>query len=298
MYRGNRKFTKKIEKKPIKKDEKIEVDSKLDKSDNNNFIIMGRRAILEALKSNRQIDKIFVKDGEMQRFQSNKTTGSLSEIIFKAREKSIPIIEATKDKLNYLTKSEENPNPNHQGVAAQAPPIEYFSIQDIINTAIDKNEKPLIIICDKILDPYNLGAIIRTAEASGAHGIILPKRNSAPISETVYKASAGAIEHIKIARIGNISQAIDFLKKQNIWVIGSEISGKSIYEPAKFSPFSDACAIVIGSEGDGISNLVSKNCDILVSIPQFGKISSLNASVAAGILMFEAVRLRNNFKNA
>lgn len=233
-------------------------------------IIAGRNPVAEALSSNRPIESILVS-------KSNRT-GSVVAIISKAKKKGITIKEVDNKKLDFMTNGA-----THQGIVAIAAVKEYSSVEDILNLAKERNEPPFIVILDEIEDPHNLGAIIRSAECSGAHGVIIKKRHSAGLSYTVAKASAGAIEYVPVARVSNISAVIDELKAQNIWVYGADMNGTD-YEKCDFT---GGAAIVIGNEGKGISRLVREKCDTIVSLPLKGKINSLNASVAAGIIMYK-----------
>lgn len=238
--------------------------------------IFGRNPVLEAIKSGREIDKIMIKKGGIE--------GSLNVIIKKAKQAGIIVTEVDKQKLDAICDGE-----NHQGVVAYAAMHEYASVTDILNLAKQKGQPPFIIICDKITDPHNLGSIIRTANCVGAHGVIIPKRNSVGINMTVVKTSAGAVEYTPVARVTNIAQTIDSLKKEGVWVAGADMDGTEMTK----CDFCGALAIVIGSEGEGISRLVKEKCDFIASIPMFGQINSLNASVAASVLMYEAQRQRN-----
>ncbi len=235
--------------------------------------IAGRNPVLEALRSGREIDKIFVKKGQPE--------GSLRPLIKKARDRGIIISEVDRKKLDELSGGE-----NHQGVVAFVSEIRYKTIDDILNAAKERGEAPFVVILDKITDPHNIGAIIRTAECAGAHGIIMPKRASAPINEIVAKTSAGAVEYANICKVTNLSAAIDKLKENGLWITGADMDGESMYD----IDFTGGVGLVIGSEGEGISRLVREKCDFIASIPMKGEVSSLNASVAAGILMYEVVR--------
>ena len=237
--------------------------------------IEGRNPVIEALKSGREIDKILIAKG---------TKGSIIKIKKMAMQSKIVIVEVDRKKLDEI--SETN---SHQGIIAFAAMRDYVGINDILNIAKTKDEPPFLIILDEITDPHNFGSIIRTANAAGVHGIIIPKRNSAGLSATVAKTSAGAIEYTPVAKVSNIAQTIDLLKSNNIWIYGTQQNAKTDFIDADLS---GAIGLVIGSEGHGISPLTAKKCDFLVSIPMGGQIKSLNASVAAGILMFEAVRQR------
>ena len=239
--------------------------------------IIGRNPVAEAIKSGREIDKIMVKKGEIE--------GSLRPIIKKARDMGIPVIEADKNKLDQLAEGG-----NHQGVIAYAAAHDYASLDDIFKKAEEKGEPPFIVILDKITDPHNFGSIIRTANCAGAHGIIIPKRGSVGLNEVVAKTSAGAIEYVPVAKVTNIAQTIDILKERGVWVAGAEAGGDTMYK----TDLSGSMALVIGSEGEGISRLVKEKCDFLVEIPMFGDVNSLNASVAAAVLMYEVVRRRNS----
>ena len=239
--------------------------------------IEGRNAVLELLESNRDINKIFLAKGEKH--------GSINKIISMAKEKKAVIVEVDRAKLNQMARSD-----NHQGVIAIVPPFNYCEVEDILSEAKEKEEKPFILILDGIEDPHNLGAIIRTAETAGAHGIIIPKRRACNVNSTVYKVSAGAAEHMKIARVNNLNETIKYLKENDVWICGTDIDAKNYYYNEKFD---GPIAIVIGSEGFGMSRLVKENCDFLVKIPMKGKITSLNASVSAGIVMYEVVKQRN-----
>ena len=239
--------------------------------------IIGRNPVAEAIKSGREIDKIMVKKGEIE--------GSLRPIIKKARDMGIPVIEADKNKLSELAEGG-----NHQGVIAIVAAHDYASVDDIFKKAEEKGEPPFIVILDKITDPHNLGSIIRTANCAGVHGIIIPKRGSVGLNEVVAKTSAGAIEYVPVAKVTNIAQTIDALKEKGVWVAGAEAGGDTMYK----TDLSGSMALVIGSEGEGISRLVKEKCDFLVEIPMFGDVNSLNASVAAAVLMYEVVRRRNS----
>ena len=239
-------------------------------------LIEGRNAVIEALRTEASIDKIFIQKGEV-----DKTLGHIAS---KARAAGIVVVEADRRKLDGMSRTHA-----HQGVIALAAVREYVSVEDILADAAAKNEPPLIVVCDEISDPHNLGAIIRTAYCAGAHGVIIPKRRSAGLTSVVAKTSAGAVSHMKVARVPNIPSLLKDLKKQGIWVFGTAAEGTTrLYDADLKGP----AAIVIGSEGTGMTRLAAENCDFLVSIPMKGKISSLNASAAAAILLYEAVRQR------
>ncbi len=238
-------------------------------------IIFGRNSVSEAIKSGRAIDNIMVSRGEK--------SGSIPKIIADAKKQGIVIKEVDPKKLDFVCGHN-----NHQGIAATVAIKEYSSVEDIFDYAAEKGEAPFIVICDEIEDPHNLGAIIRTAEAAGVHGIIIPKRRSASLSFTVAKTSAGAVEFMRVARVTNIPQTIEELKKRGVWVYCADMDGEPFYK----SDLKGSIALVIGSEGNGVGRLVKEKCDICLSMPMKGKINSLNASVAAGILMYEASRQR------
>lgn len=235
-----------------------------------NDIIAGRNPVMEAIRSGRSIESILVAKGER--------SGSVVAIIAKAKQKNIPVKDVDSKKLDFLAKGV-----NHQGIVAQCAVKEYSTLEDIFALAGERGESPFIIVLDKIEDPHNLGAIIRTAECAGAHGVIIPERRSAGLSYTVEKTSAGALEYMPVVRVKNISAVLQKLKDKGIWVYGADMDG----EHYKKVNFDGAVALVIGNEGKGISPLVAKDCDVIVSLPMKGKINSLNASVAAGILMYE-----------
>ena len=241
----------------------------------NNNIICGRNPVLEALRSGREIDRLFVAHGT--------GGGSVTAIIAKCRAKGILIKEISPQKLDYYCGGA-----NHQGVAVMFASQEYATVDDMFALAETRGEKPFLIICDEIEDPHNLGAIIRTAEATGVHGVIIPERRSASLNATVAKAACGALEYVPVARVTNIANTIDSLKERGVWVFGSDMDGDDYTK----TDFDTPCALVIGNEGKGIGALTAKKCDAILSLPMLGKINSLNASVAAGILMYEVVRSR------
>ena len=242
-------------------------------------VIEGRNAVIEALRAGVSIDKVFIAKGE--------TDGTLRHIASKARSAGIAVVESDRRKLDSMSVTH-----SHQGVIAQAACTEYATIEDLLDIAKKKSEPPLVVICDEISDPHNLGAIIRTCEAVGSHGVVIPKRRSAGLTAAVAKASGGAVYHIAAARVPNLSSAIAQLKESGVWVYGASVDGdRTLWECDLTGP----AALVIGSEGSGISRLVSENCDFLVRIPMAGKIGSLNASVSAAILLYEAARQRGIF---
>ena len=238
--------------------------------------VEGRNAVIELLESGRDINKIFILEGEHH--------GSINKIIAMAKERKIVLTMVNKTKLNQMAQTE-----NYQGVIAIVPPFDYCEVEDILENAKQREEKPFILILDGIEDPHNLGSIIRTAETAGVHGIIIPKRRSASVNSTVSKVSAGAVEHMKIARVNNINETIRYLKENDVWICGTDMDAKKYYYQEDYK---GPIAIVIGSEGFGMSRLVKENCDFLVKIPMKGKITSLNASVSAGIVIYEAVKQR------
>lgn len=240
--------------------------------------VEGRNSVTELLKSGKDINKLYMQKGEKH--------GSINEIIKLAKQNKVVITELDRAKLDQMSESH-----NHQGVIAIVPPYEYCDVDEILEYAKSKNESPFILILDGIEDPHNLGSIIRTAECSGVHGIIIPKRRSVQVNATVNKTSAGAAQYVKVARVNNLTETIKYLKENDVWIYGTDIEGKCYYNEQKYN---GGVAIVIGSEGFGMSRLVKENCDFLVKIPMVGKINSLNASVSAGILMYEVFNQRNN----
>lgn len=238
--------------------------------------VEGRNSVIELLESERDINKIFVQTGEKH--------GSINKIIAMAKERKVLITEISKEKMNQMAQSN-----NHQGVIAIVPPFNYCNVDEILLEAKTRQEDPFVVILDSIEDPHNLGSIIRTAETAGVHGIIIPKRRAASVNSTVSKVSAGAVEHMKIARVNNLVETMKYLKEQSLWICGTDINTKTFYYNQDLK---GPIAIVIGNEGFGISRLVKENCDFLVKIPMKGKITSLNASVSAGIVIYEAVKQR------
>ena len=236
----------------------------------------GRNALQEALRSGRTVDKVFIAAGEIDR--------GLQRLAAEAKEAGAVVVPVDRRKLDAMSFTRA-----HQGVIALAAAHVYYSIDDILEEAASRGEAPLIVICDELSDPHNLGAILRSAECAGAHGVIIPKRRSVGLTATVAKASAGAVEYMKVARVTNISAAIAELKQKGVWIFGTAAEGAI---PMYQADMSGPAAIVIGSEGDGMSQLVRKNCDVMVNIPMKGRISSLNASAAASILLYEALRQR------
>lgn len=238
--------------------------------------IEGRNSVLELLETGKDINKIFVTRGEKH--------GSINKILAIAKERRIIVVEKDKRQMDEMAQET-----NYQGVIAIVPPFEYVEIENILNTAKEKQEDPFVLILDGIEDPHNLGSIIRTAETAGVHGIIIPKRRSASVNSTVNKTSAGAVEHMNIARVTNISDAIDKLKQAGLWICGTDINAERYYYNQDLT---GPLGIVIGNEGKGISEKVKKNCDFNVRIPMKGKVTSLNAAVSTGIIVYEAVKQR------
>ncbi|MGG7143873.1 23S rRNA (guanosine(2251)-2'-O)-methyltransferase RlmB [Clostridium nigeriense] len=268
-------------KKQFSKGNKRQLDNRdnsfeINEAETREDLIIGRNAVMEVLKSDRTIESVYIANGHME--------GSIKVIINIAREKGLVLKEVDRKKLDAMSGGT-----NHQGVIAQVTPYKYCEIADMLNLAKKKGEDPFIVILDEIEDPHNLGSIIRTAELCGVHGIIIPKRRNVGITSTVYKCSVGAIEHMKIAKVTNINAAIDELKKEGLWIYGADIAGDEYSYEVNFG---GPCAMVIGSEGRGISKLTLKKCDKLVKIPMVGKINSLNASVAGGIMMYEILKGR------
>ena len=259
-YRQNR------EQKPQRGERKKEFP-KREREDAPENMLEGRNAVTEALSAGRTIDKLFVADGDTDR--------ALGRICAMAKQAGAVVVPTDRRKLDYMSATGA-----HQGVIAMVAAHDYASIDDILKKAQDAGEPPLIVICDELSDPHNLGAIIRTAECAGAHGIIIPKRRSVGLTAVVGKASAGALEYMPVARVSNITAAIDTLKKAGVWVYGTAAEGDTTLYKADLK---SAAAIVIGNEGEGMSRLVSERCDFKVSIPMKGSISSLNASAAAAV---------------
>lgn len=249
-------------------------------SERDSNLIIGRNAVSEALRSGRNIDTLLVVRGERN--------GSVGRIIAECKEKGVVIKEVDKKKLDFMCGQG-----NHQGIAAYAAVHEYSSVEDIFALAEERGEAPFIILCDELEDPHNLGAIIRTAETAGAHGVIIPKRRNASLTWAVGKASAGAVEYVPVARVGNLASTIDDLKKRGLWVYTADMDGQNWCE----TDFRGPVALVVGSEGNGVSRLIREKSDFVVSLPMRGKITSLNASVAAGILMYEVSRQRLGLKS-
>ncbi len=253
--------------KPVVIREDFEIDENL---------LFGRNAVMEALKTEREIDKILIQKGEKE--------GSIIKILSTAKERNVVIIEVEKAKLDEITGKEK-----HQGVAAYVAAHEYVSVNEILDYAKSKDEPPFILILENIQDPHNLGAIIRTAHTAGVHGIIIPKRRAVGLTGTVAKSSAGALAHTKVAKVSNIAQTIKDLKQKGIWIAAADMGGNVLYK----EDLTGAIGIVVGSEGEGISKLTREISDYIVSIPMYGNVTSLNASVAASLMVYEVVRQRN-----
>ena len=243
--------------------------------------IEGRNAVIELLESEKNINKLYITKGEKY--------GSINRIIALAKKRRIVIVEKDKKQMDEMAQTE-----NYQGVIAIVPPLEYCEVEDILQYAEEKGEKPFVLVLDGIEDPHNLGAIIRTAETAGVHGIIIPKRRAATVNSTVSKVACGAVEYMKISRVTNISETIKKLKEAGLWICGTSIKAETYYFNQDLK---GPIAIVIGNEGKGMSDIVEKNCDYLVKIPMMGKVESLNASVSAGIVLFESLKQRNFEKN-
>lgn len=267
---NEKRFNKPMNEKPVKRFENREDPEKDETAEN---ILEGRNPIREAIKAGRHIERLLVAQGEIQ--------GSVKEIVYDAKANGAIIQEVERTRLDRISITGA-----HQGIIAYVAVKEYVSIEDILDYAKEKGEDPFIVILDGICDPQNLGAIIRTSECAGVHGVIIPQRRASGLTPIVAKCSAGAIEYMRVARVTNITQTIEKLKKEGVWVYGASMEGKNYSRVNMTGP----CAIVIGAEGEGLSQLVKRSCDCLVSLPQLGKIDSLNASVAAGILIYDCLR--------
>lgn len=247
------------------------------KNERRQDLIAGRNAVMEALKAGRALDSVLVARGERQ--------GSIGAILARCHEAGIPVKEADGRKLDAMAA-------NHQGVIAVAACKEYATVEELFAAAAAKGEPPFFIVCDELEDPHNLGAILRTAEAAGAHGVIVPRRRSVGLTDTVYKASAGAVEYVPVARVTNITDTLRELKERGVWVYGLDMDGEAWCA----ADLTGAMALVVGSEGRGISRLVRENCDFMLSLPMAGQINSLNASVACGVVLYEAARQRQGIR--
>lgn len=243
-------------------------------------MVAGRNAVMEALKGSRSVNKLMIANGS--------TEGSIKEIIAVAKDKGVNIQYWDRSKLDSIARGIR-----HQGVLAQVAPVQYAELEDILQVAKDRNEPPFIVLLDELEDTHNLGAILRTADAAGVHGVLIPKHRSCPLSATVAKTSAGAVEHVPVARVGNLVQTIKKLKQEGLWVAAADMDGKDYYDTDLTGPL----LLIIGSEGQGVGRLVKEQCDFVVRIPMVGKINSLNASVAGSILMYEAMKQRRKAMN-
>ena len=243
-------------------------------------MVAGRNAVMEALKGSRSVNKLMIANGS--------TEGSIKEIIAVAKDKGVNIQYWDRSKLDSIARGIR-----HQGVLAQVAPVQYAELEDILQVAKDRNEPPFIVLLDELEDPHNLGAILRTADAAGVHGVLIPKHRSCPLSATVAKTSAGAVEHVPVARVGNLVQTIKKLKQEGLWVAAADMDGKDYYDTDLTGPL----LLIIGSEGQGVGRLVKEQCDFVVRIPMVGRINSLNASVAGSILMYEAMKQRRKALN-
>lgn len=260
--------------------EKVAKSAPLDVVELPEDLVAGRNAVMEALKGSRSVNKLMIANGS--------TEGSIKEIIAVAKEKGVNIQYWDRSKLDSIARGIR-----HQGVLAQVAPVQYAELEDILQVAKDRNEPPFIVLLDELEDPHNLGAILRTADAAGVHGVLIPKHRSCPLSATVAKTSAGAVEHVPVARVGNLVQTIKKLKQEGLWVAAADMDGKDYYDTDLTGPL----LLIIGSEGQGVGRLVKEQCDFVVRIPMVGKINSLNASVAGSILMYEAMKQRRKALN-
>ena len=260
--------------------EKVAKSAPLDVVELPEDMVAGRNAVMEALKGSRSVNKLMIANGS--------TEGSIKEIIAVAKDKGVNIQYWDRSKLDSIARGIR-----HQGVLAQVAPVQYAELEDILQVAKDRNEPPFIVLLDELEDPHNLGAILRTADAAGVHGVLIPKHRSCPLSATVAKTSAGAVEHVPVARVGNLVQTIKKLKQEGLWVAAADMDGKDYYDTDLTGPL----LLIIGSEGQGVGRLVKEQCDFVVRIPMVGKINSLNASVAGSILMYEAMKQRRKALN-
>jgi len=249
----------------------------MDEIKRNEDYIAGRNAVTEALKSGRPLDSVLIARGERQ--------GSIGAIMGRCRDAGIPVKEVDSRKLDAMA-------PNHQGVIAVAACKDYATLEDLFRLAEERGESPFFIVCDELEDPHNLGAILRTAEAAGAHGVIVPRRRAAGLTSTVYKASAGAVEYVPVARVTNVADTLKELKKRGLWIYGLDMDGETWCQ----TDLTGAMALVVGSEGHGMTRLVKEQCDFILSLPMAGHINSLNASVACGLVLYEAARQRQGIK--
>ena len=257
---------------PRRDNERPRVTEELDET-----VVIGRNAVKELLSGGRDVDKLYITSGERE--------GSINQLLGIAAERGIPITECDRSRLDTMAKGGR-----HQGIIAIAAERNYASIDDIMNYAAEKGEPPFIVVCDGVEDPHNLGAIIRSAECAGAHGIIIPKRRAVGLTATVAKSSAGALEHMLVAKVTNLASAIDDLKERGLWLYAADMDGSTYYK----TDMKGATALVLGSEGFGISRLVKEKCDFIVSIPLYGHVNSMNVSCAAAVLLAEVARQRND----
>ena len=260
--------------------EKVAKSAPLDVVELPEDMVAGRNAVMEALKGSRSVNKLMIANGS--------TEGSIKEITAVAKEKGVNIQYWDRSKLDSIARGIR-----HQGVLAQVAPVQYAELEDILQVAKDRNEPPFIVLLDELEDPHNLGAILRSSDAAGVHGVLIPKHRSCPLSATVAKTSAGAVEHVPVARVGNLVQTIKKLKQEGLWVAAADMDGKDYYDTDLTGPL----LLIIGSEGQGVGRLVKEQCDFVVRIPMVGKINSLNASVAGSILMYEAMKQRRKAMN-
>ena len=260
--------------------EKVAKSAPLDVVELPEDMVAGRNAVMEALKGSRSVNKLMIANGS--------TEGSIKEIIAVAKDKGVNIQYWDRSKLDSIARGIR-----HQGVLAQVAPVQYAELENILQVAKDRNEPPFIVLLDELEDPHNLGAILRTADAAGVHGVLIPKHRSCPLSATVAKTSAGAVEHVPVARVGNLVQTLKKLKQEGLWVAAADMDGKDYYDTDLTGPL----LLIIGSEGQGVGRLVKEQCDFVVRIPMVGKINSLNASVAGSILMYEAMKQRRKALN-
>ena len=242
-------------------------------------VVIGRNAVKELLSGGRDVDKLYITSGERE--------GSINQLLGIASDRGIPIVECDRTKLDSIAKGGR-----HQGIIAIAAERNYSSIEEIIEYANEKGEPPFVVVCDGVEDPHNLGAIIRSAECAGAHGIIIPKRRAVGLTATVAKSSAGALEHMRVAKVTNLPTAIDDLKERGLWIYAADMDGSTYYK----TDMKGATALVLGSEGFGISRLVKEKCDFVVSIPLYGQVNSMNVSCAAAVLLAEVARQRNDME--
>ena len=240
-------------------------------------VVIGRNAVRELLMGGRDVDKLYITSGERE--------GSINQLLGIAAERGIPITECDRSRLDTMAKGAR-----HQGIIAIAAERNYSSIDEILEYASERGEPPFVVVCDGVEDPHNLGAIIRSADCSGAHGIIIPKRRAVGLTATVSKSSAGALEHMRVAKVTNLASAIDELKERGLWIYAADMDGSTYYK----TDMKGATALVLGSEGFGISRLVKEKCDFIVSIPLYGQVNSMNVSCAAAVLLAEVARQRND----